>query len=327
MKYWKVAQAYLSSAIVYRKSGKAAQQLFIALKKDTPANSVNDLLRKRIRLYVAISFICAEWFSTLRGKKVSKKESEFITLIGAVTPIIDDLIDEQQLTSTEIIALLESPEKSNDTHFILAKYIYSKLQEIQNPSFQEVMKKALKIQDDSLIQLGSRQLSNQEIKSITYDKGGLATLLYRVVLDHPLENGEEKAQMVLGYVMQQINDAFDIYKDTESKFQTAFTTSNNLHENYDTFKKSIKSLVVSYAETNFNRKDIEKSLLKISVVLSQGEVCFRQLLNLQGDNEQFLIGQFKRKDLICDMEKTSNIWKTFLQSLKFYDQVRNALYK
>jgi hypothetical protein len=65
---------------------------------------------------------------------------------------------------------------------------------------------------------------------------------------------------------------------------------------------------------NYQPKQIQKTLNKIITVVSRGCVCLEQLLALQGDNGRFDAGNFTRRELVCDMEKISNIRRSLLIS-------------
>lgn len=303
-----------------RYTNKLFKELDIILRKEDLSMSKD--LKKRIFFYTAQCYIFSSWTCALRGEKLTKKEKDKVIYLGALTPILDDLTDSLKTTSTDILYFLNNNQKNEKQEIILAKYLYNQLQGLNNKYFNEAFEKALISQDVSMQQLEEVPLSDNELKEIDCGKGGKSVIVFRTILDPPLKQGEMEALTTLGYLMQQTNDMFDIYKDYQNKDQTLFSNSKNINKNYIDYKENIDKLISQYYKLDYKNKAIEKCLLEISTITSRGMVCANQLLSLQGNKDEFNIEEFTRDQLICDMEKVSNIISSIAYSAKLYDKLK-----
>ena len=325
MKYLYVLNTYLCLAYkVYWLNNQYANRLIRELKLtlELKENSLSKDLIKRIKYYTSQCYIAASWACALRGKGLSKEEKTSIISLGAITPILDDLTDTFNLTSREILNFLEKENGKVQNEFLIANYLYNKLKDIHNEYFEEIFKKVLLSQDASIQQLEERRLNKNKLKEITRNKGAMSILLYRIILSNSLMPREQDALMTLGYATQLINDMFDINKDHKNELQTLYTNSRDLNENYNEYLQIINKIVSQYLSLDFEKKNIKKCLMQISTILGRGMVCINQLLLLQNKSKgKFEIEKFTEKQLICDMEKPSNIIRSAIYSIRFYNQI------
>lgn len=322
LKYLAVLKTYLSLAYkVYVVNSKHTSSLFRELER-VLGRALDDGIRRRIAFYTIQSFICASWTCALRGYALSKEEIKRIVCLGAITPLVDDLTDQFKLKSEEILGVLKSStENQKNDQWALAKYLFDQLMVDCPPDFPQLFEEALIAQDASLKQLEKERLSDKELASISRAKGGTFVVLYRAVIEPRLQSGEKEALMTLGYILQQVNDMFDIYKDGQNGQQTLFTNSTDINRNYQDYQKYLSLLMNQFLALGFEKSRIKKCLLEISTVTSRGLVCLDQLTSLQNDSDSFDPRNFSRNQLICDMEKANNLIKSFRYSVQFYDQM------
>lgn len=265
----------------------------------------------RIRYYTVQSSLTNNWFSSLTGYKIGRDEIQKGLYLGALTPIVDDLTDDFRFDYAEIIKQIKIPEDSSSGSVRLAGYLYRKVSEKADIVFLKYFTKAMEAQDASLRQFQKNRLSFEELYKITFDKGGYFTLLYRSVLKKDLVKGEEEAIYCLGGILQLTNDMFDVYKDYKKGQQTLFTNTNDIEQLRDFYMRSINDMIIKFLELDYPFRQKKEALLKIFTVLSRGIVCMNQLLNCQRKTDNiFEPGKYTRVDLICDMEKVSNIIKS-----------------
>jgi len=270
--------------------------------------------KKRIAFYTAQSAITNHWFSLLRGEKPTAKEVQNAVYLGAFTPIADDLMDGQNITFEELL------ERNNteSADAILFAFLYTELQPVlrENQLFKSYFKKAHLAQNHSLKQLQKAPISNEELKQISFDKGGFYTTLYRMVLKNKPLPGEEDAIYTLGAIMQLLNDLFDIHKDFHSGVKTLATNTRNIHFMRSELQDLEQKFISQYLALGYPEKTKRKSLASILAIVTRGHVALDYYQNLQGTAVQLDVALYERKTLIVDMEKPGNIWKNLLATAK-----------
>lgn len=328
MKYLIILKTYLSLAYKVFVVNKNHTNLLLDEIKQELRLNLDDALRQRIIFYTRQSFISASWACALRGRELSATEIRRVVCLGVITPLVDDLTDDLKLKSEEILVRLKTAPLSDEgSQWALARYLYDQMVLDAPSGFLQIFEEALASQDASLAQLEPDLLSEDQLAEISRKKGGAFVVLYRVVVDPPLQEGEWEALMTLGYLLQQVNDMFDVYKDSQNGQQTLFTNSNDLGRNYQDFQYHLNVLIEQFLALDFPVSKIKKCLLEISTVTSRGMVCLEQLMALQGTSQSFDLSRFSRKQLICDMEEVSNLISSFRYSARFYDQLKDRMEK
>ncbi len=299
-------KVYISNALFTRKLLHA-----VLRELQLPPDCLSKKQRKKIHFYTMQSCMVSSWTCALRGYRLSRTERLHATYLGIITPILDDLTDEQHMSTEQIFALLKQNDATANGTLLLARYLYGKLHDRQRPFFNAVFERTLRAQEESIRQFDTSQtLGRKELQEITRNKGGLATLLYRVVLDNPLLSGEEEAFMALGYAMQQINDMFDVHKDVQNGQQTLYTNTSDLSFCNQQYQTTLNDYTQRFTVLPYPKKNKKKALLEISTVTGRGNVCLQQLRGLSAGENDFYPARYSRLQLVCDMEKPVNIKKT-----------------
>lgn len=271
---------------------------------------------KRIEVYTAICYCINLWFSTLRGYKPTSKERTNALYGAAFTSLIDELTDSEKISSQQFFSDLESADNCYTNELILVKYLHTKLFTKASAEFIQSYKHALIIHDQSIEQIGTPKLDERKLKQITYNKGSSTTLVCRMALENPMKTDEKEAVLTLGYLLQLLNDMFDIYKDYNAGQQTLFTNTSDIHltclefeKTYSLFQSQIKTL-------NYNRDAICKCLAFVSTIISRGKVCIEKLKATQATTGNvFELPNYSRKQLVCDMDSPSSIVKSIKYSV------------
>ena len=279
---------------------------------------LSEAQRKRIFFYTAQSAITNHWFSQLRGFKPTASEAKNAIYLGAFTPIADDLMDGQNITFEALLA----QKKTDTSDAVLFAYLYDKLQAsfIGNPQFESYFVKAHEAQNESLKQLCKTKLTTDQLKLISYNKGGFYTLLYRMVLSNKPVPNEEEAIYTLGAIMQLLNDLFDMHKDYHNKSQTLVTSTADLAFVKSQLEELEHKFISLYRNLDYPKSHIRNSLSSIMAIVTRGHVALIYYQKLQGTKEKLPIENYERKDLIVDMEKPKNIWRNLIAC-------KNALHK
>lgn len=278
-------------------------------------------LEKRIKLYVVISSFTIKWLCTLRGYKPTKDEVVRSHRLAALIPLLDDLSDTHHMSSSEIRKYVLT-DNVTDGKIDLVKKLYNSLVSECGESFVQCIDTAALAQDASMKQMQPEVISENELHEITYNKGSLSLLLYRKILSHAEVEGESEAISQLGYLLQYLNDMFDIFKDRNEKQQTLFTKYPDIKAREKEFSEilySVKSQIMNLPSSPKNKRNC---LAQLYTVTSRGNVMMNQLLQCEElTHNTFLIESYTRQQLVCDMEKWENIKASYLYSVKAYEKL------
>ncbi|MEO7924703.1 MAG: hypothetical protein ABIR30_13560 [Chitinophagaceae bacterium] len=272
---------------------------------------------KKITQYygLAVPAILGEELCALRGSEMSLQERLALTYQGAMTGLGDDFFDKQIPSPEKMMAFLETPEKftghtANERLFL--DFYKKALEYAHDPELVKYyLRKVLAAQIESKKQ-AVPGLSQKEILDITIDKGGWSVLFYRAAMSHPLLQGEEEALYKMGGLMQFGNDVYGIYDDRNEDIHTLLTTSTKISETREIFRSVMnESFQVAY-QAGYPVKNTKKFLRLVSMSLcSRCFVCFDQLEKKEAETGGvFSPKQYSRADLVCDMDKTRNKWRS-----------------
>lgn len=281
---------------------------------------LSDSQRKRIAVYTVLGFYVNSCFATLRGRKLSKTEVRNTLHLSILTPLLDDLTDILKLSSTEILEQLSNYKGGHAPEMLLPKYLYDQIRDNSNGNqFYQTFRQALIAQDESLLQLEKQQLADEQLGKITYEKGSIWTILFRLMLTDPLKASEREAILLFGHLIQLTNDMYDVYKDLQNGQQTLFTNTQDIRRQEQEYDQLIESMTQAFLLLDYEQKHIKKCLRKLSVITSLGKLCLEQLKSCQSrTNNVFIPASYTRSQLVCDMEKWSNRRRYVGLQLKAY---------
>lgn len=263
-------------------------------------------IEKRIHFYTAVSAVSNHWFGLLRGKAPTQQEDKDGLLFGAVSPVIDDLMDSADRTFEE----LEADPRQDTAEQVLYHYLMERLRPLRkiNPYFDKYARLTHLAQNESLKQMRQEQIGIEELERISYEKGAYTMLLFRMVLRNPPIAGEEEAIYTLGAMLQLMDDLFDVWNDLQDGSQTLFTNTGDvlaLEARYieceNRFREQVMGLDLPFAQKR-------QAYVSIMGVVNRTHVAIHQFKALMGDAERLDFSGLKRKDLIIDMQKFSNLW-------------------
>lgn len=272
---------------------------------------------KKITSYYGfgVPAVLGEAICALRGKSMTFNERMASTAQGAITGLFDDFFDEWGIPEDKLIRLVNEPEKvepENANQELFLKYYIRSLELCKYPdNVKASLIDVLHAQTDSLLQAGGESLSVEEIKRITFQKGGLSLVFYRHIFDHELSEKEYECLFMLGAALQLVNDSFDVYKDYKAGVQTLVTRAVNISDVKNVYNQWINEFFKLAMKLDYPITNKEKLIRMISLGVRRADVCLDQLedLELKTDNK-FKLEKYERKDLIVDMDKVGNIMKS-----------------
>ncbi len=275
---------------------------------------------KKITSYYALGVpvVLGEAFAILRGTALSKDERYSITFLGGISGLLDDLFDDPLKDASNLIDFIEHPESLIPKNSYEALLLHLYQAGLAKSKHRECLKAQARNVFDS--QLGSLEQQSENssashLKSITFEKGGSSFLFYRMCLDSPLGNAEEKLIYHLGGLMQLGNDIFDLYEDIQLNIHTVATCSTEIKDLRILFSEELEHTSLLAKGTNYPKKQTDLFIDLIKFVLSRVFVCLDQFEKLQLETGgKFEPKNYARKPLICDMQKATNQ----IKALRYY---------
>jgi hypothetical protein len=280
-------------------------------------NTLTDRDYKKMTGYYgfAVPALLGEGFCMLRGRSMSVKERYAITYMGALTGLFDDFFDEQKISEEHIMEMITKADEriaNNSNERLFVKFCQVALKNAEDADL--VKKIAVKVFDAQVLSRKQKLPYTEldEIKSITLEKGGLSLLFYRSIFTEPISESEERMLSLLGGIGQLENDIFDIYKDSQQGIRTLATLTNKIDDLRKVYVDMMVQTFEMVRQTPYTRANKNKFLHFISFIISRGLVCLDFLEEKEPQtNHQFVLNQYEKKDLICDMGKVSNTLKLF----------------
>jgi len=300
-----------------------AENELTAFKNDNDGSLTPQDLKKITSYYgLGVPGILGELFCVLREKPMAENERLCLTFLGGISGMLDDLFDDPEKESVHLEEFILHPEalKPADTYESLLLHFYLLgLKHSANPGL--LKKQALQVFKSQQKSKNQQNFGNssQVIHDITYDKGGVSFIFYRLCLNNPLQQKEEKLLKHLGGLMQLGNDIFDAWEDHQMDTKTAATICTDIPELRREFINEIQFTFKLAGETNFRKNQVENFLQSTTLALSRVLVCLDQFEKLQlSSGNLFLIEKYRREEMICDMQKPKNQFKAIKYALKLF---------
>ena len=276
--------------------------------------SSKDILRITKYYQLALNLVCENVY-VLAGKKLNSREHRNILLLSIFVPLFDDLFDDQLLHYPQIEALIAKPEKytpSNTIDSIVHTLYVQLLREIPAPDrFIQYLKEGAYWEQQSLKQF-NREIPEEELRQITYNKSYYSILLFCSVLEFDPGAALEALLYPVSGLMQLTNDVFDVWKD----LQKGLYTIPNLYWNYEklesVFLNEIISINKQVAQLQYPESNRKNFLIRTHALNAMGWMSLQQLREV-AIHKPF--SESSRKELVCDMD-------SLRQQIRWVRQVR-----
>ncbi len=314
--FWLTVISRAFSIIVTRK--KETRRAYCLL--DEIEKKYNGHFRAATRKKIAVSYgiylpmVCRP-FARLTGKKISQDERIRFIHYFICSSLFDDFTDYALINEKQLYNLsfhyedyechLFDETVFKESHRLLRVFVRDKNQ------YDEVSHKLFEAQERSKAQYRS-QLSPEEIRRITFDKGGYAVLLCAFYMDYSSTPGLQECWYRLGTLIQLINDLYDIHKDLQDEITTLPNTMQNVLDFERFFIGEIEEMNKQIAglPESFRRK--QDFSLSMAGIYAFGLIALQQLKEIQGNATQMPnMADLDRKQLIIDMEKKQNLFLWF----------------
>lgn len=287
------------------------QKKFLSEFSQTYDNKLNKSDLDRVRTYgLYVPIFIGESYSVLRGSKLTTNERTAITCLGSMTALFDDLFDESDYSDDFIRNVLGNPVKnesySPQLNLLVELYMLFLENSNHKSSAKVLMNNIFHAQVVSRNQTQA-SLSQKELETITYNKGGYTMQLYRRAFANIISENEDALFYKLGAIGQLENDIFDIYKDYNAGIKTLATTASEIKHLELTYQNLHSEILNNIDKTTYKFENKEQFKLICSLIISRGYVALSQFKKLsKKTNLVFKITKYSRNELICDMEKPLN---------------------
>ncbi len=258
------------------------------------------------------SFLCSS-YKRLYGKVFSDEERKRATLFGILTPVGDDLFDIDKLDNESIQQITFHPEAYNATTFSskVAKEIQTFLLNTvpHKEAYIKASKDVLDIQVETIKQTNP-EISQKEIRRITYMKGAVSVIIYHQCLNEAADAQMQEVLFLIGSLYQLGNDIFDLYKDVRDNIYTLINTCDDFVQFKKDFIERIKFQNEKIYALPYAKKDKEDFCIVMNTINARSLVAIDQFINTQkkyGSKVDWW--KLERKEMIVDMEKKRNILK------------------
>lgn len=268
---------------------------------------------KKIAYYYGLfipSVLCAS-YKRLYNEPFSNEERKRAALFGILTPVGDDLFDIDKLDEQAIKNITYSPETyvANSFSAAVAKEIQAFLLEDvpHKDDYLQAAKNVFEIQLETKKQT-SHSITDEELKRITYAKGGYSVIIYHSILNNKASAEMTQALFNIGSLMQLTNDIFDMHKDLRDSIITLPDRCGDFGNLKKIFIEKVKETNKSIYSLPFKKRDKEEFSIIVNFIISRGLVALDQMIKLEEKfGKPLRMSQLSRKQIICDMQKVKNI--------------------
>lgn len=249
---------------IYFYRHKKIRKIFQPFKIKLEKKDIHRITDYSIRLYAIFS----NYIKIITTHSATSSERYQMTLLGAFTPLFDDFVDDCQIDIRGYKLLIKSPDtlQTNSVKNEAGLAFYKSLaNEMPEKKLHALYKTIYKV---SLIQYQSRQqkdttTSKEDLKKLSFYKGGYSALLCRKMLDKPLEKNEYWFWMEFGGFIQLLDDIFDIYNDIKNGIRTIPSTSSSANEISKELKTDFQQLINKVKQLIPDRKNRIKFISEI----------------------------------------------------------------
>ncbi len=276
---------------------------------------------RRMRDY-PLQFIVffADFFALMRGQALGQVERQRLTTYAALLCLYDDFFDEEMLASDEIWAFYQNPKgfRAQNTKQAICRDLWLELWRIypRDTYFEEVFRKFHQNQDTSRKQYEGHHLPQSVIQQISFDKGGYALLLSRLLMAPPPDEQEAEAVYQLGAWFQILDDIVDIAKDRREKMATLMTTCQKIEELENILKQQTQIAFEAIKKLNYPTKTKNEALYRFQIIGTSGTVHLKRLKALQGEGS-FRLDEYPEKEIQWIETRWQNYWKGLPILLKY----------
>ncbi len=272
--------------------------------------------KKKILFYYPMYTVlaCGQMYVTLKGRRLTKDETQRLTLVGAMATICDDLIDEDNWSRGQIFQLLSS-NLNEEGLTTKAKLLVSLNKELQQFwQLSEKYLKQLKIALEWQAVSGKQSDPNitlDEIVQVCREKNGHTSLMFATLIDEDWDEKELQFIYQSAIVGQLTNDSFDMYFDTQNGIRTYFNTAPTIADVRKFFLEECTRLHVMVMACDTTIRNKLNTIRRMSILHAFTLTALDQFQQTEDKYEKGVDWKDRpRKDLVIDMALNKNRFRT-----------------
>ncbi len=272
--------------------------------------------KKKVLFYYPMYTIlgCAEMYIALKGRSLAPNERKRLTLVAAWATLCDDLVDDYNWTRDEVFDIIfNKPTKEglpgNAKLLVALNNELNKTWKVTD-NYINQLKVALEWQSVSAKQLDAN-ITLDEIVTICREKNGNTSLMFAALIDEEWTEKELAFIYQSAIVGQLTNDAFDIYKDTQSGINTYFNKAPSVKKVREFFLEECKKLHFLVRQCNASERNKRNTIRRMSVLHAFTLTALDHLQHTEDKLEAPADWKnVERKDMVTDMALNSNRFRT-----------------
>ncbi|WP_156152324.1 hypothetical protein [Flammeovirga sp. OC4] len=276
--------------------------------------------KKITRYYgLIVPAILGELICFLRKEKMTFEERKYSTYQCSLTGLVDDFFDIQEYTLDEVRQMVSFEKPPINSSEKLSEFLHRESVHFYNTreGYLKSLDDVLCVQEDSRQQFHQGVLNKEQLLDLTIRKGGESFLYFIRLYLKKVTPQDDDFFYLLGGITQFSNDIFDLYEDLQENVDTLLTTSTSIKEVKNLYYSLIRQLFEKSTDTSFQKIGSFLEFYSIGV-FNRCVICLDQYESLQKSSPSgiFQPKLYSRSDLICDMEKPSNLIRSFTIDIK-----------
>tara|TARA_R110002049_G_scaffold247413_9_gene421602 strand:+ start:203 stop:1141 length:939 start_codon:yes stop_codon:yes gene_type:complete len=282
-----------------------AEELGLIQKSD-------DTLYNKLIYYATWGVVSiSEVFSDLNKRVLSHEERYLASALSILYALADYMVDELKLSHSETTLYING-KQSEDPVITWAQKLLTELQ--NKTAIGEYLSKAIDAQLKSKDQ--TEYSSPEKVRALTFEKGSLTMLLYRLLIDAPINETEKAAVLQLGYTLQLADDIIDVYDDTTDKINTTANVTDLIPvEKY--FQSQIKVSKRLFFDYYGHSANTRKAFLQFELLFGISHLALQRFQKIQITHfTPTSILQQTRSKFIVDMEKPFEAFRALWTAIK-----------
>jgi len=267
--------------------------------------------KKVVNSYAIYNPMMCDAFMQLHGRNTNRSERERLVHYFICSSLFDNFCDRKELTSEQLYNISFHQKSYTaatfDEKVFLNSHLFLKDYVKDKNGYDDVSHKLFDAQKASVKQF-TKNITNDEIKVITFEKGGYAVQLCHFYFDEEAAEAEKQCWYKIGSIIQLTNDLFDIYKDLQDGSETLPVRMKDAHAFNHFFLQLIEGIKTEIMLLKVTQQQRENFMVSMMGICAFGLIALQQLQALQGSAKELPnLKTVPRKALIIDMEKPANL--------------------